>query len=110
MACTCGHSEPIVPARTEPQRFLIRLCQLVSKTPGTMELQRRRRRPPHGKHLSKAEATLSEAAEQWKHCPKPSDVMWEQVADHAMRRSSFALTLAVPHVPLVPARHVSAKS
>ena len=110
MACTCGHSEPIVPASTEPQRFQIQLCQVVSKTPGTMELQRRRRRPPHGKHLSKAEATLSEAAEQWKHYPKPSDVLWEQVADHAMRRSSFALTLDVSHVPMVPAWPFSAKS
>ena len=110
MACTCGHSEPIVPARTEPQRLLVRLCRLVSETPGTMELQRRRRRPPHGKQLSKAEAALSEAAEQWNHCPKSSDVLWEQVADHAMRCSSSAPTLDVLHVPIVPAWPFSAKN
>ena len=50
------------------------------------------------------------AAKQWTHCPESSDVMWEPAAVHATSRSSFALTLAVLHVLLVPAWHVSAKS
>ena len=111
MACTCGHSEPIVPARTEPLGVQVQLYQVAGKSPGTMVHKHHRRRRHHDTHLSLAEATVSEAAaKQWKHCPESSDVMQEQAAVHAMSRSSFALTLAVLHVPLVPAWHVSAKS